>query len=217
MSTKHKTTLQKLRANFLTGLVVIAPIALTAYLIKTIISLIDRQVIPLLPDRLGDRITIPGFGLVIFVIFAIATGYFAKNFIGKRILGFGERSVARMPVIRTIYNALKQISQTIVSQSGTSFQKACLIEYPRKNVWAVAFVSTYAKGEIAQKASSEIMVSVFLPTTPNPTSGFLMFVPESDVIYLDMSIEEAAKLVVSAGLVVPPVARAKAAIPPHNR
>lgn len=194
----------KLRANFLAGLAVVAPVALTIYITRAIISLIDRKVIPLLPKHWAENITLPGVGLMVFVIFTIIIGYFTKNFIGRKILGLGERSVARMPVIRTVYNALKQISETIVSQSSNSFQKACLIEYPRKGVWAVAFVSTATRGEIHHKIGQGKLLSVFLPTTPNPTSGFLMFVPEEDVIYLDMSVEEAAKLVISAGLVVPP-------------
>jgi uncharacterized membrane protein len=197
------------RASFLAGLAVLAPIALTIYLVKAIIQLIDRQVIPLLPDWLSSNINFPGIGLITFIIFTIMTGYFAKNFIGRKLLGFGERSVARMPVIRSVYNALKQIAETIVSQSSNSFQKACLIEYPRKGVWAVAFISTPALGEIDDKLDEGRLLSVFLPTTPNPTSGFLMFIPEKDVIYLDMSIEEAAKLVVSAGLVIPPYAHKK--------
>jgi uncharacterized membrane protein len=109
-----------------------------------------------------------------------------------------------MPIVRSIYNAIKQIAETILQGSGTSFQKACLVEYPRKGIWAIAFVSTDTKGEIPPKAGQPRMVSVFLPTTPNPTSGFLLFVPAEDVIELDMTVEEAAKLVISAGLVTPP-------------
>ena len=116
----------------------------------------------------------------------------------------GESWVSRMPIIRTIYNALKQIAETILSQSETSFKQACLIQYPREGLWAIAFVSTKTTGELPGKASESDMTSVFLPTTPNPTSGFLLFVPTRDVVALDMTVEEAAKLVISAGLVVPP-------------
>ena len=111
-----------------------------------------------------------------------------------------------MPVVRSIYNALKQIAETVLSQSNNSFQHACLVEYPRKGIWAIAFVSTKTKGEVLEKIEPEEMYSIFLPTTPNPTSGFLLFLPREDVVILDMSVEEAAKLVISAGLVTPPTA-----------
>jgi len=120
---------------------------------------------------------------------------------------FGESLVDRTPVVRSIYNAVKQIVETIFSQSQSSFQKACLIQYPRHGIWAVAFVSTETKGEVLNKIDDHNqMVSVFLPTTPNPTSGFLLFVPRADVVMLDMSVEDAAKLIISAGLVIPPTA-----------
>jgi uncharacterized membrane protein len=109
-----------------------------------------------------------------------------------------------MPVVRSVYNGLKQIVETMLSKSGTSFKQACLIEYPRKGIWSIAFISTDARGEVPLKAGEPDLVSVFLPTTPNPTSGFLLFVPRRDVVVLDMTIEDAAKLVISAGLVSPP-------------
>lgn len=115
-----------------------------------------------------------------------------------------------MPIVRSIYNGLKQIAETILSQSNNSFKSACLVEYPRRDIWAVAFISTDTKGEVAQKVNEE-MVSVFLPTTPNPTSGFLLFVPRRDIILLDMEVEDAAKLIISAGLVTPPTPAERAA------
>jgi uncharacterized membrane protein len=117
-----------------------------------------------------------------------------------------------MPVVRSLYNGIKQIIETVVTQSsGRSFRTACLVEYPRRGIWAVAFVSTETRGEILAKGGGGGMLSVFLPTTPNPTSGFLLFVPREDVVTLDMSVEDAAKLVISAGLVVPPTAEERAA------
>ncbi len=109
-----------------------------------------------------------------------------------------------MPVVRSIYNGVKQIVETVLSQSNSSFERACLVEYPRRGIWAIAFVSTSTKGELLDKAGEEEMLSVFLPTTPNPTSGFLLFLPRKDVMILDMDVEAAAKLVISAGLVMPP-------------
>lgn len=197
-----------LRASFLTGLVIVAPAVLTVWLITTVVEFVDSRVMPLIPLRiipsqLSD-INIPGLGLLIFVIFTLIVGWLAKGYIGRSLIQWSEDLVARMPVVRSIYNGLKQIAETVFSSGNTSFKKACIIEYPRKGLWAMAFISTDAKGEVAAKiGETDKMISVFLPTTPNPTSGFLLFVPEKDVIVLDMSVEDAAKLVISAGLVVP--------------
>jgi uncharacterized membrane protein len=131
-------------------------------------------------------------------------GWIGKGLIGRSFLGIGERLVDRTPVVRSIYNAVKQIAETVFSQRETSFDKACIVEYPRKGIWAIAFISTEAKGEIDAKLNDgEPFVTVFLPTTPNPTSGFLLFLPKRDVKPLDMTVEDAAKLVISAGLVYP--------------
>ena len=144
-----------------------------------------------------------GVGVLVFLIFTVLVGWMAKGIIGKSLIRWAESLVQGLPVVRSVYKGLKQIAETVFAQSEASFDKACLVEYPRKGIWAIAFVSTETTGEIPVKADRK-MVSVFLPTTPNPTSGFLLFVPEEDVIELDMTVEEAAKLVISAGLVVPP-------------
>lgn len=200
--------LSGLRSSFLTGLVVVAPAVLTIWLISTVVEFIDSRVMPLIPARLIPQdlqsLTIPGQGVLIALIFTLVVGWLAKGYIGRSLIDWSENLVARTPVVRTIYNALKQIAETVFAQSNTSFNKACLVQYPRPGLWAVAFVSTDAKGEIAERlADNGRLISVFLPTTPNPTSGFLLFVPEQDVVYLDMSVEDAAKLIISAGLVVP--------------
>ena len=196
------------RANFLTGLVAVIPIVLTIYLTWAFITFVDESVVPLVPAPYNPRTwinaDIPGFGVVIFLVFTTIVGYFAKRVFGRQLIRLGEDMVARMPVVRSIYNGVKQIIETVLSQNKASFRQACLVEYPRRGIWAIAFVATDTKGEIVEKRGGEEMVSVFLPTTPNPTSGFLLFVPKKDVVLLDMSIEEAAKLVISAGLVVPP-------------
>ena len=196
------------RNNFLTGLIVVAPVVITIYLTWTIIEFVDERVVPWVPEVYNPRTyieyDIPGFGLFIFLIFTTVVGYFTRNLFGRQLIRIAEGWVDRLPIVRTIYNALKQIVETILSQSHSSFQKACLVEYPRKGIWAIAFISTSTKGEIPPKAGEPEMMSVFLPTTPNPTSGFLLFLPAADVIELDMTVEEAAKLVISAGLVTPP-------------
>ncbi|MFN3662453.1 DUF502 domain-containing protein [Yoonia sp.] len=210
----------RLRGNFLAGLVIIAPIGLTFWLIWTVVGWVDSWVWPFVPNyyhpeplinRLLGRgefnqitINVRGVGVVIFFIFTIFVGWLGKGLIGRSFLSIGERFVDRMPIVRSVYNAAKQIAETVFSQRETSFDKACLVEYPRKGIWAIAFVSTDAKGEIeAQLSDGETFVTVFLPTTPNPTSGFLLFLPRRDIKELKMSVEDAAKLVISAGLVYP--------------
>ncbi len=210
--------LSRIRGNFLTGLVVIAPVGLTIWLIWSVVGWIDGFVLPLVPqtyhpdrliqDLLGldplAQINVRGIGVVIFLIFTVFVGWLAKGIIGRSFIRFSESLVERTPVVRSIYSGIKQISETIFAQNERSFETACLIEYPRKGIWAIGFISTEAKGEIAAKTDGTgDMMSIFLPTTPNPTSGFLLFVPTRDVIILDMTVEDSAKLVISAGLVYP--------------
>jgi uncharacterized membrane protein len=197
-----------LRASFLTGLVIVAPAVVTIWLVVTVVEFIDNRVVPLIPRAILPEellsVNFPGMGVAIFVIFTLLVGWLAKGYIGRSLIEWSEQIVARMPVVRSIYNAIKQIAETVFAQSNTSFNRACIVQYPRPGMWAIAFVATQARGEIAQRLGSATKhVSIFLPTTPNPTSGFLLFLPETDVIYLDMSVEEAAKLIISAGLVVP--------------
>jgi uncharacterized membrane protein len=214
----RRSLLVRWRANFLTGLVVIAPVGLTIWLIWSVVGWIDSWVLPLVPkhyqpdnfvqDLLGldpsVQIDIRGIGVVIFLFFTAIVGWMAKGLIGRSMIRFAESLVERTPVVRTIYSGIKQISETVFAQSERSFEKACLIEYPRRGIYAIGFISTNTKGEIAKRGNDgRPMLSVFLPTTPNPTSGFLLFVPEEDVTELEMTVEDAAKLVISAGLVYP--------------
>ena len=209
--------LARLRTSFLTGIVVIAPVALTLWLIWSVIGWVDGFVLPFVPDAYRPeqilntifgydlKLNIRGVGVVVFLIFATLVGWLAKGLIGRSFIKYAENLVNRMPVVRSFYSGIKQIAETVFAQQERSFEKACMIEYPRKGIWAIGFISTTAKGEIAERNSSAgPMVSVFVPTTPNPTSGFLLFFPKADIVELDMSIEDAAKLVISAGLVYPP-------------
>ena len=209
--------LARLRTSFLTGIVVIAPVALTIWLIWSVIGWFDGFVLPFVPDAYRPEqilntifgydleLNIRGVGVVVFLVFATLVGWLAKGLIGRSFIKYAENLVNRMPVVRSFYSGIKQIAETVFAQQERSFEKACMIEYPRKGIWAIGFISTTAKGEIAERNSSEgPMVSVFVPTTPNPTSGFLLFFPKADIVELDMSIEDAAKLVISAGLVYPP-------------
>jgi uncharacterized membrane protein len=210
-----------LRASFFTGLVVVAPIGLTAYLIWTVTGWFDGWVLNFVPSayhpgELINRllgytdpanqlpVNVRGIGVVIFLIFTVIVGWLAKGLLGRSFIKWAESLVDRTHVVSSIYNGLKQIAETVFAQSETSFDQACLIEYPRKGTWAIGFVSTTAKGEVAALAEDgDPLISIFVPTTPNPTSGFLLFFPKSDVKILDMTVEDAAKLVISAGLVYP--------------
>lgn len=202
----------RLRNYFLTGLVIAAPISITIYLTWSFINAVDRFVKPLIPRVYNPEtylpFGLPGLGLIFAFVFLVLLGFLTASLIGRSIVNFGESLVDSMPFVRTIYRALKQIFETVLSQTNNSFQQVGLMEYPRKGVWAIVFVSTEASGEIPHKVSArtadgEPMLAVFMPSTPNPTTGFLMMVPERDVILLDMTVEEAAKFVISAGLVTP--------------
>jgi uncharacterized membrane protein len=205
---KRPGLIARLRSSFLTGLVVISPVAMTMWLLWTTMGWIDSVVLPLVPDQIQPEkyigINLRGVGLIIFLIFTVLVGWIAKGLIGRSLISFAESFVQRMPVVRSVYSGVKQIAETVFAQSERSFEKACLIQYPRKGIWAIGFISTEAKGEVAREAETDdTLISVFVPTTPNPTSGFLLFFPKSDIIELDMSVEDAAKLVISAGLVYP--------------
>ncbi len=212
---RRRGVLARFRANFLTGLVVVAPVGLTLWLIWTVTGWIDGWVLPFVPanyqpDRIfkalfgeDTAINLRGVGVVVFLIFTVVVGWIAKGLMGRSLIAWGESLVDRMPVVRSIYNGVKQVAETVFNQTEAKFDKACMIEYPRPGIWAVGFVSTIAKGEILAKLPDDEVMTVFLPTTPNPTSGFLLYVPKRDVTFLDMSVEDAAKLVISAGLVYP--------------
>jgi len=224
----HRRTrpLAGLRNNFLAGLVVVFPIAVTLWLIWSFVGWIDSWVLPFVPtyyhpdaliarwfgaqqwfiDLFGANVhvNIRGLGVIVFLVFTTIVGWIAKGVIGRSLMAWGESMVARVPIVRSLYNGVKQIAETVFAQQESKFDKACMVQYPKEGIWAIGFISTKAKGEISEKVPfDEDIISVFLPTTPNPTSGFLLFVPRSGVIELDMSIEDAAKLIISAGLVYP--------------
>jgi uncharacterized membrane protein len=213
---RKRGPLAGLRASFLTGLVVVLPVGLTIYLIWTVIGWIDAWVLPLVPhawkpdtlvrDYFGPEteFSVRGVGVIVFLVFTVLVGWAAKGLIGRSAIRSAERLVDRMPVVRSIYNGLKQIAETVFSQSESNYDSACLVQFPREGTWAIGFVSTRARGEIAERLTAERdIVTIFVPTTPNPTSGFLIYVPFADIIPLEMTLEDAAKLIISAGLVYP--------------
>jgi len=199
----------RLRNYFLTGFVICAPLVITLYLTWTLIQWVDSWVKPYLPEVYNPdhylSFDLPGFGLVVAFFVITMVGFLTANLIGRSIVSYGESILNRMPVIRNLYSGLKQIFETVFNERSESFKEVALIEYPRKGLWALVFIATETKGEPQNKMQDAAgqTISVFLPTTPNPTSGFLLFVPDRDLIRLSMSVEEAAKLVISAGLVTP--------------
>jgi uncharacterized membrane protein len=201
--------MSRIRNYFLTGLAIAAPLFLTVYIVRTFIGWIDGWVTPFIPTAYKPdtyiHYSVPGFGVVVALIFITLLGFLTANFVGKRLVALGESVLSRMPIVRNIYGALKQIVETAVSPTTRPFQTVGLIEFPSKGLWSVVFLTGNTRGEVATKipGAEGDVVNVFVPTTPTPISGFLVFMKRSDVIILDMTVEEAAKLVISAGLVAP--------------
>tara|TARA_B100001765_G_scaffold211005_1_gene173008 strand:- start:62 stop:703 length:642 start_codon:yes stop_codon:yes gene_type:complete len=197
----------KLRAYFIAGVLVTAPITITVWLTIAIINFIDKTVKNIiLPDGYYDGIftflSIPGVGIVIAILFLLIVGMFATNIMGRFFLRIGESILDHLPVVRSLYGATKQIFETVFANQSEAFREVVMVEYPRTNMWVIGFLTGRTRGEVQQKTADDL-VNIFVPTTPNPTSGFLLFVPEKDVIHLDMTVEEGIKLVVSAGIVTP--------------
>ena len=197
----------KLRAYFFTGILVTAPVSITFYMAYKIILWIDAGVGRLLPPQLKSYyddlpFTIPGLGVIVLIVSMILIGMFAAGFVGSFFVRLGDWMVKKMPVISSVYSLLKQVFETFLSNKSQAFSRVALLEYPRKGIWILGFVSSELRGEVKEKFAEE-MLNVFIPTTPNPTSGFLIFVPKKDTIELDMKVEEGIKFVISGGLVEP--------------
>ncbi len=195
-----------LRARFFAGIVIAAPILITFMFLSWLIAEIDKRIKPLIPAAWNPetytRFAIPGLGVLVAVILLTLLGAIAANLIGRSLIHAGDRLMRRVPVVRNIYSALKQLFETLAQNNQASFKEVVMMEYPKRGTWCIGFITAPAKGEVSQKLGSD-MIGVFVPTTPNPTSGFLMYVDPSEVIRLDMTVEDGAKMIVSAGLVVP--------------
>ncbi|SEH37454.1 DUF502 domain-containing protein [Magnetospirillum fulvum] len=192
----------RLRANFLAGLLVAAPISLTVYIVWAVISFIDTQVSSLFPPSWGLSHYLPGFGVLLALVGLTAVGALTANIAGRLVLAVSESLLGRMPVIRSIYAAIKQVVHTVLAQKAEAFREVVLLEYPRPGLWTLAFITGTTNGEV-RACFDEEMVNVFVPTTPNPTSGFLLFVPRRSVRLLSISVEDALKMVVSTGILTP--------------
>jgi len=199
----------RLRNYFLAGFIIAAPLAITVYIVWSFIGWIDSWVKPYIPTAWSPDtylpFALPGFGLLVAIFVITLIGFLAANIVGRSIVSVGERLLGRMPLVRGVYKALKQIFETVLSNKNDMFRQVGLVEYPRKGVWSLVFVANEKETEINVKLDKEgdPLVAVFMPCTPNPTTGFLMYVYRSEIVLLDMTIEDGAKLIVSAGLVAP--------------
>jgi len=191
--------MKKLRTIIVAGLLVWVPLGATIFVLKLLIDLFGN-----LDSRMSDQLgfTIPGIGILLALLVLLGTGLIAANYFGKRFVEFWESLLERIPLVRNIYSAVKRFAEIILSDSSQSFSRVLLIEYPRKGLYSLSFQTSKNLGEIQEKIGDDV-VCVFVPTTPNPTSGLILMVPEEDVIELDMNVEDALKMVISLGVVVP--------------
>lgn len=195
-----------LQARFVAGMLLALPVVVTFMLLGWLIGEIDRRVVPLLPPALQPQTyldyAVPGFGLIVLFLFLTLLGAVTTNFLGRYFVRLSDRIILGIPVVRSVYSAFKQITDVFQNNATGQFDEVVMVQYPRQGTWAVGFVSGSAKGVI-RGTLGENFVGVFVPTTPNPTSGFLLYVPEDQIKRLDMTIEEGVKVILSAGLVVP--------------
>lgn len=198
--------ISKLKTYLFTGILVTTPVSITFYMAYELFMWIDKLSRALIPPQVAAREIIPyipGIGVAILIGALIIIGMFTTGFIGKFFVRLGDFIVSKIPLISSIYSLLKQLFETVLSPKSQSFKEAVLLEYPRKGIWIIGFLAGETSGELKHKLPKTRMLSIFIPTTPNPTSGFLILVPESDVIRLKMSVEDALKYVVSCGIVLP--------------
>jgi uncharacterized membrane protein len=193
---------EHLRGYFIAGIVVTGPTLLTLYIIWLIVTFVDHSVGALLPDMYNPQtyLHVPGIGLIIVVVLLTLIGALTAGVLGRVYVRLTDRVVTRMPVVRGIYAAVKQIFETVLAKQSNSFREVVLVEWPRDGMWTMAFVTAAVEGEL-KRHTGEDAIAVYVPTTPNPTSGYLMFVPRSKAITLDMSVEDAIKYVISTGIV----------------
>ncbi len=196
------STLRKL---IIAGLLVWLPLAATIIIVKLFIDLMDKTILLLPPEFRPENVlgfSIPGFGVLLAIAILLFTGIIAANFFGRQLVSFWENILGRIPLVRSIYTSVKQVSTTLLTSDSNSFRQVVLVEYPRKGIWSMGFLTN--KGlPAASRMSGESLSSVFIPTTPNPTSGFIIMVPDEDVQALDMTVEEGFKFIISMGVVIP--------------
>jgi uncharacterized membrane protein len=197
--------LKTLRRYLAAGIIIWVPLVVTVLVIRFLINLMDRSLLLLPPAYRPDALLgfhIPGLGVLLTIVVLLVTGTLGANLFGSRIVGFWESLMSRIPLVRSIYSGAKQVAETVLSDGSTSFKRVYLVQYPRKGVWSMCFQTSTNLEEIQGRTAEEV-ICVFVPTTPNPTSGFILFVPRSDLIELDMSVDEGLKMIISLGVVVP--------------
>ena len=197
---------QLIKRYFITGLLIWVPLVITGWVLSLIVSTLDQS-LPLLPTSIHQQtllgFAVHGAGAVLTLVMILLTGLLAANFIGQKLVVWWEKLLARIPVVNSVYNSVKQVSDTLFSPNGNAFRKALLVQYPREGSWTVAFLTGAPGGDIVNHLQGE-HVSVYVPTTPNPTSGFFLMMSAKDVVELDMTVDEALKYIISMGVVAPP-------------
>lgn len=201
----------RLRGYFFAGLLAVTPIGITLWLCWVLLKFVDARVTPLIPQAYNPNTyidpyfphEIPGVGLIVMVFVLIVIGALTRIFLGRYMVKISEKLLNKMPVVRSIYSATKQIAETVLKRQGDAFRQVVLFEYPRRGTWAIGFLTGSTKGEV-QNLTDDDVVNVFLPTTPNPTSGYLLFLPRRELVALSMTVEEGIKMIISGGIVTPP-------------
>lgn len=198
-----------LRSNLLTGLLVAAPLVLTWWIISSVVLWMDGLLIGILPDGLQFRVAgIPGLGLLGGAVLLVAVGVVAKNYLGQKVLAWADETLENIPLVRSIYAAVKKVVEALGGEGTGAFREVVLVKFPHENSHAIAFLTGVTEGEVQSKTKARVL-NAFVPTTPNPTSGFLIFVKESEIIRLDMTVDEGIKMVMSGGIVTPGTAKKK--------
>jgi len=207
MSALRRLIRKKIKRSFLAGLLVVVPLGMTILIVRWIINVMDGMLMRFLPERFWPEalfgFPVPGLGLLTTLLLILMNGMLATNYFGRSVVAFSERLMGRIPLVKSIYGLFKQVADTVLNVDRQGFRKVVLIEYPRKGIWSVGFVTGISQGEV-QTMTEHRMLNVFVPTTPNPTSGYYILVPEEDAREMDMTIEEAFKLIISGGMVTPP-------------
>lgn len=207
-----------MRKYFITGLLVLVPLVITLWVLNLIISTLDQSLLLLPPQWRPELVfgfNLPGVGTILTLVIIFITGVITQNFVGNRLLMLWELLLKRIPVVSSIYSSVKQVSDTLFSSSGNAFRKALLVQYPREGIWTIAFQTGVPGGDVKNHLQGDY-VSVYVPTTPNPTSGFFLMLRREDTIELNMSVDEALKYIVSMGVVAPPLRAAGQPTPPAN-
>lgn len=208
----------RLRKYLIAGILVWLPLGVTVLVVKLFVDLMDRTLLLIPPQYTPEALlgfSIPGLGVLLSVLIILFTGMIAANLLGGKLVALWESILARIPLVRSIYSAVKQLTETLFSPSGQSFRKVLLVEYPRKGAWTLAFQTGTDAGEAQQKTGEDV-INIYVPTTPNPTSGFFLMIPRRDVIELDMSVDEGLRMIISMGVVVPKVKKPAEEVAPSD-